>query len=128
MAYLWFEAGFRLAFTYSASFDADWVLWNGRVGDIAAIWLTISGVALVLGVGLYPAWLRRERVGAIVDWTIVLTASALAAPMIGEIGTAAGSPSPAAGSASTAAIVAYAILGAVTIATAIILTRLRTKR
>jgi hypothetical protein len=52
-----------------------------------------------------------------VNWTILLTASALAAPMIGEIGTPAGSPSTDTGPTTTTAvavaIIAYSILGAV---------------
>ena len=40
IVYMWGEAAFRLAFTNSTSFNAAWVLWNGRVGDIAAMWLT----------------------------------------------------------------------------------------
>jgi hypothetical protein len=70
LVYLWGEAGFRLAFQYSPSFDARWVLWNGRVGDIAAMWLTISGVAAVTGVALYLAWRGRERVGSLAGWMI----------------------------------------------------------
>jgi hypothetical protein len=42
------------------------MLWQGRVGDIAAMWLTISGVA------------------------VVVILSAIMAPLIGEIGTPVG--------------------------------------
>jgi hypothetical protein len=73
---------------YFPSFNAKWVLWNGRVGDIAAMWLTISGVAIVAGIVLCLLWRHKERVGAFTGWMIVLVGSAVAAPMIGEIGQA----------------------------------------
>jgi len=91
IVYMWLETAFRLAFTYSANFDAFWVLWNGRVGDIAAMWLTISGVSLVLFFVLgFWVFRGRSRVGTIPWWTAALIISAIAAPLIGEIGTPIG--------------------------------------
>jgi LPXTG-motif cell wall-anchored protein len=91
IVYMWGEALFRLAFTYNANFDAFWVLWNGRVGDIAAMWLTISGVAAVIVFPLgYLFFRRRTHLGSIQVWTIVLILSAIIAPLIGEIGTPIG--------------------------------------
>lgn len=87
LVYVWGEAAFRLAFTYSPAFDARWVLWNGRVGDIAAMWLTISVLAAVTFLALRFVWRGRSHVGPIMLWTIVLILSAIAAPLIGEIGT-----------------------------------------
>jgi hypothetical protein len=91
IGYMWLEAAFRIAFTYSPSFNGRWMLWNGRVGDIAAMWLTISGVSLVLFFG-FGYWLfrGRTRVGTIVWWTIALIVSAIVAPLVGEIGTPIG--------------------------------------
>ena len=126
--YLWGEAALRLLFTYFPGFDADWVLWNGRVGDIAAMWLTISGVSVVAGVVLYLLWRRRDRVGSIAGWMIVLTGSAIAAPMIGEIGNTAGSVTTGAGSTSAVAIIAYSLLGLVVIAAGAAFARLRARR
>jgi hypothetical protein len=128
IVYLWGEAAFRLLFTYYPGFDADWVLWNGRVGDIAAMWLTISGIAAITGTGLYLAWRHRERVGSVTAWMIVLIGSAIAAPMIGEIGNTAGSYTTGAGSAQDVAIIAYTLLGLVVIAAAAAFARLRPRR
>jgi LPXTG-motif cell wall-anchored protein len=104
------------------------VLWNGRVGDIAAMWLTISGVSVMAGVVLYLLWRRRDRVGSIAAWMIVLTGSAIAAPMIGEIGNTAGSVTTGAGSTSAVEIIAYSLLGLVVIAAGAAFARLRTRR
>jgi hypothetical protein len=104
------------------------VLWNGRVDDIAAMWLTISGVSAVAGVALYLLWRHRERVGTFAEWMIVLTGSAVAAPMIGEIGQTTGSVTTGAGSANANAVIAYTILGVVVIACAAVFARLRARR
>ena len=128
IVYLWAEAAFRLLFTYFPGFDARWVLWNGRVGDIAAMWLTISGVSVAAGVVLYLLWRGRDRVGTFAAWMIVLVGSAIAAPMIGEIGNTAGSVTSGAGSTSAVAIIAYALLGLVVIAAGAAFARLRAKR
>ncbi len=91
IVYMWVEALFRLLFTYNANFDAFWVLWQARVGDIAAMWLTMWGVAvLVFFVFGFLVFRGRARVGSIWFWTIVLIISAIAAPLIGEIGTPIG--------------------------------------
>ncbi len=128
LIYLWGEAAFRLLFQYFPGFDARWVLWNGRVGDIAAMWLTISGVALVAGAGLYLAWRHRERVGTVAGWMIVLAGSAVAAPMIGEIGQASGSVTNGVGSTNLVAVIAYTILGIVVIACGATFAWARTRR
>ncbi len=91
IVYMWVEALFRLLFTFNANFDAAYVLWQGRVGDIAAMWLTMGGVAVVvfLVFGLL-VFRGRPRVGSIWFWTILLLVSAIVAPLIGEIGTPIG--------------------------------------
>ena len=124
LVYLWGEAGFRLAFTYSPGFNADWQLWNGRAGDIAAMWLTISVVAVAAGAGLYVLWRSKDHVGSIADWTVLLLASAVATPMIGEIGQGAGSPSTGTGSTRAVTVIAYAILAVVAVVTAALLARI----
>jgi LPXTG-motif cell wall-anchored protein len=111
LVYVWGEAAFRLLFTYFPGFNANWVLWNGRVGDIAAMWLTISGAAAVTGVSAWLIWRRRERVGSLAAWMIPLIGSAIAAPMIGEIGQASGSVTNGTGSTQANAAIAYIILG-----------------
>ena len=91
IVYMWGEAAFRIAFTNSPDFNAKWVLWNGRVGDIAAMWLTISVVSLALFFGLgYLLFKGRSHVGTIKLWTIALIVSVIVAPFIGEIGQAVG--------------------------------------
>ncbi len=91
IVYMWGEAAFRLLFTFNANFNALWVLWQARVGDIAAMWLTISGVSLVVFfVFGFLVFRGRARVGSIWFWTILLLISAIAAPLIGEIGTPIG--------------------------------------
>lgn len=128
IVYVWAETLFRLLFTYYPSFNARWQLWNGRAGDIAAMWLTISVVAAAAGLGLYWAWRGKSHVGAIADWTILLISSAIAGPMIGEIGQGAGSPSTGTGSTTAVTVIAYATLAAVVIGTAAILGRVHTRR
>ncbi len=91
IVYLWVEAFFRLLFTFNANFDAAYVLWQGRVGDIAAMWLTMWVVSVVVffvfGLLVFRG---RPHVGSICFWTILLIVSALVAPLIGEIGTPIG--------------------------------------
>jgi hypothetical protein len=91
IVYMWVEALFRLLFTYNADFNARWVLWNGRVGDIAAMWLTMGVAAVivffVLGFGVFRG---RSHVGSVPVWVMLLVISAIAAPLIGEIGTPTG--------------------------------------
>ncbi len=91
IVYLWVEALFRLVFTYNANFDAAYVLWQARVGDIAAMWLTMWVVSvLVFFVFGFLVFRGRARVGSIWFWTILLIISAIVAPLIGEIGTPIG--------------------------------------
>ncbi len=91
IVYMWVEALFRLLFTNNANFDAVYVLWQARVGDIAAMWLTMWGVSLVVFFVFGFLFFRgRARVGSIWFWTILLIISAIVAPLIGEIGTPIG--------------------------------------
>jgi membrane protease YdiL (CAAX protease family) len=67
------------------------VLWQARVGDIAAMWLTMWGVSLVVFfVFGFLGFRGRARVGSIWFWTILLIISAIVAPLIWEIGTSIG--------------------------------------
>jgi hypothetical protein len=89
--YVWLEAAFRLAFTYNASFDASYVLFSARDGDIAAMWLTAGVVSALVFLALaYGVFRGKQRVGSLAFWTIVLTLSVILAPLIGEIGTPIG--------------------------------------
>jgi len=113
IAYAWLEALWRLLFTYNPDFDARWVLWNGRVGDIAAMWLTISVLAVLAGLGFYLLWKRRDHVGHIAEWTI------------GEIGTPAGSVADGAGSTAAVVVFAYSLLVVVIVVCGALILRLR---
>ena len=91
IVYLWVEALFRLLFTFNANFNAAYVLWQARVGDIAAMWLTMLVVSvLAFFVFGFLVFRGRARVGSIWFWTILLIISAIVAPLIGEIGTPIG--------------------------------------
>jgi hypothetical protein len=88
IVYCWGEGIFRWVFTRFPSVPAHYVLWQGRVGDIAAMWLTISVVAfVVLLVFAFGFWAKRKSVGKISTWTTVLIISAIVAPLLGELGT-----------------------------------------
>ena len=91
LVYLWGEALFRYVFTNYPSVPEHYMLYPARTGEIAAMWLTISvvAVAVFLFFGL-RVWRSRTRVGSIPVWTIVLIISAIIAPMLGEIGTPIG--------------------------------------
>ncbi len=91
IVYMWVEAIFRLLFTNNPDFNAVWVLWQARVGDIAAMWLTMWVVSLIVFFVFGFLFFRgRARVGSIRFWTILLIISAIVAPLIGEIGTPIG--------------------------------------
>ena len=96
IVYMWAEMIFRYAFTHSPSFNSNYyILWNGRPGDVASMWLTILLIEVIVFFVLARLWRRRERVGSLRVWTIVLIVSAIAAPMLGELGTpATGTISP----------------------------------
>ena len=128
ITYSWLEAFWRLLLTYNPEFSTKWVLWNGRVGDIAAMWLTISVLSALVGVGLYWMWRSKGQIGSLMEWTVLLVGSAIAAPMIGEIGTPAGSVASGAGSASAVAVIAYTLLGLVIIICSVVIARLRRGR
>ena len=88
IVYVWGEAIFRLIFTFFPDVPATYTLWSGRAGDIAAMWLTISVVAVVVFAVLSRlVWRGHDHVGSLRMWTIVLIVSAIAAPLIGEYGT-----------------------------------------
>jgi hypothetical protein len=91
IVYMWVEALFRLLFTNNANIDAVWVLWQARVGDIAAMWLTMWVVSLIVFfVFGFLVFRGLARVGSIWFWKILLIISAIVAPLIGEIGTPIG--------------------------------------
>ena len=96
IVYMWAEMSFRYAFTHSPSFNSDYyILWNGRPGDVASMWLTILLIEVAVFVVLTRLWRGRQRVGSLRVWTIVLVVSTVAAPMLGELGTpATGTISP----------------------------------
>ena len=87
IVYMWGEAIFRLVFTFFPDVPNTYNLWGGRVGDVAAMWLTISVVALVVFFVLSRLWRSRHGVSTIRLWTIVLIVSAIVAPIVGEYGT-----------------------------------------
>jgi hypothetical protein len=67
------------------------VLWQARVGDIAAMWLAMWLASLmVFFVFGFLVFRGHARVGSIWFWTILLIISAIVAPLIGEIGTPIG--------------------------------------
>ncbi len=92
IVYMWAEAVIRLIFTWFPDVPNTFNLWpslnGGRVGDIAAMWLTMgvlsAVVFLILG-GL--VWRGRDHVGTYRVWLILLVISAIAAPILGEYGT-----------------------------------------
>lgn len=91
IVYVWGEGIFRYVFTNFPSVPAFYQLWNGRAGDIAAMWLSISVIALaVFLIFRFRVWRGRARVGSITVWTILLIVSAIIAPLLGEIGTPIG--------------------------------------
>ena len=89
IVYMWAEALFRLVFTFT-SLPNVYQLYNARTGDIAAMWLTMSVVSLLVFFVLSARWRGRSQVGSILVWTIWLIVSAIVAPLIGEIGTPIG--------------------------------------
>lgn len=92
IVYMWAEAVIRLIFTWVPDVPATYNLWpglnDGRVGDIGAMWLTMTVVALFVFVVLGRfVWRGRGQVGTYRLWTILLIISAIVAPILGEIGT-----------------------------------------
>ena len=92
IVYMWTEAAIRLIFTWIPDVPATYNLWpglnGGRVGDIAAMWLTMGVLAVIMFVVLGRfVWRGRASVGTYRWWTIALVVSAIAAPIIGEYGT-----------------------------------------
>lgn len=91
--YMWAEAVIRLIFTWVPDVPASYNLWpgiaDGRVGDIAAMWLTMGVLAGLVFVVLGRfAWRGRQSVGTYRFWLLLLVVSAIVAPIVGEYGTA----------------------------------------
>ncbi len=89
LAYVWMEAFLRY-FATNTTLLANLVLFNARDGDIAAMWLTMGVVAAVAFGIAFLAFRRKASVGSLTLWTVLLTVSAILAPLIGEIGTPIG--------------------------------------
>ena len=92
IVYMWAEAVIRLVFTWFPDVPASYNLWpgiaGGRVGDIAAMWLTMAVLAgLVFVVLSRFTWRGRAAVGTYRFWLILLVVSAIIAPIVGEYGT-----------------------------------------
>jgi hypothetical protein len=92
IVYMWAEAVIRLVFTWFPDVPNTYNLWTGlnggRVGDIAAMWLTMGVLSAVVFVVLGRfMWRGRDHVGTYRVWLILLVISAIAAPIIGEYGT-----------------------------------------
>lgn len=90
IVYAWALAAFRLAFTYFPNFNNAYFLWNGRPGDVVAMWITIMVLEVVVFLVFARVWRSRPSVGTIQIWTTMLIVSAIVAPFIGEIGQSVG--------------------------------------
>jgi len=88
IVYIWAECFLRLWFAKGG--DAVLRLWARRAGDIAGMWLAMIVVGVAAYAILAAAWKRRAAVGSLRFWTILLVASALLAPLIGEWGQTLG--------------------------------------
>ena len=89
IVYMWLEAILRILLT-NTMLLANFMLWNYRVGDIAAMWLTMSVVAIIVFVLAAYGFRGRANVGSISFWTALLVISIIVAPLIGEYGTPLG--------------------------------------
>lgn len=92
IVYMWAEAVIRLVFTWFPDVPVSFNLWpnlnGGRVGDIAAMWLTMGVLAGVVFVVLGRfVWHGRAAVGTYRFWLALLVISAIVAPIVGEYGT-----------------------------------------
>jgi hypothetical protein len=88
VAYMWGEAVLRYLWTNTSL--GNWFLYPQRTGDVSAIWLFSVVISLTGFVLFYGLFRKRQRVGTIKIWTILLVASAIIAPFVGEIGTSLG--------------------------------------
>jgi FtsH-binding integral membrane protein len=86
IVYIWLEAILRIILT-NTMLLANFMLWNYRVGDIAAMWLTMSVVAIIVFVLAAYGFRSRTNVGSITFWTALLVISIIIAPLLGELGT-----------------------------------------
>ncbi len=126
IVYAWIEAIFRILGT-KTTFASHYRLWQPRDGFITAMWLTGMAVALVVFLVLgFVIWKRREHVGTLRVWTLLFVGSAISAPLLGEIGTPAGTVS-ATGTTSAAPVdaLAWVVFFLVVIAVAVALARTR---
>jgi hypothetical protein len=87
--YMWLEAVIRLLLT-NTTVLSNFMLWNGRVGDIAAMWLTMGVISIIIFFLAAYGFKGRPSVGSISFWTAILVISIVLAPLIGEIGTPIG--------------------------------------
>jgi hypothetical protein len=85
VAYLWGEAALRYLWTNTSL--GSFYLYSQRTGDVSAIWLFSVVISLAGFVLVYAAFRKRERVGSVKIWTVLLVISAIIAPLVGEIGT-----------------------------------------
>jgi hypothetical protein len=89
IVYMWLEAILRILLTNTSLLN-NFMLWNGRVGDIAAMWLTMSVVAIIVFVLASYGFRSRSNLASISFWTTLLILSIIFAPLIGEFGTPIG--------------------------------------
>lgn len=88
--YMWLEAIFRLLGTWT-TFASVYRLWQPRDGFIAAMFLTISIISIVIYLILAYAVMKKPKsIKSFTLWVIILTVSVVVAPLIGEIGTPVG--------------------------------------
>ena len=85
VAYMWGEGVLRYLWTNTSLGNV--YLYNYRTGDVSAIWLLSVVVSLAGFIGTWAFSRKRERLGSITLWTVLLVVSAIIAPIIGELGT-----------------------------------------
>lgn len=94
LVYFWAETALRLIFTYYPTVPATYDLWSGyeggRAGDVAAMLVTMTGAGLIAYLLARFLFRGRQGVGSVGAWTLILIVTAIAAPVIGEIGTPIG--------------------------------------
>jgi len=88
VAYLWGEAVLR--YLWTNTWLGNVYLYPWRTGDVSAIWLFSVIISLAGFVLVYALFRKKERVGSITLWTVLLVVSAVIAPLVGEIGTPLG--------------------------------------
>lgn len=83
--YVWGEGVLRYLWTNTSL--GNFYLYPFRTGDVSAIWLFSVAISLIGFFLVYLPFRKRERLGSITVWTIVLVVSAIVAPIFGETGT-----------------------------------------